>query len=133
MKQKRLRKIPGVHGSEQATAKAVQNAFDIAVNYRLRLVEGNAGNSRGSVATNSRQVGEFTGGLREVTGMLFHNFARRLVKHASAAVVSKATPSCQHRRQARRCQRLQRGKALKKFLVVGDYGGDAGLLQHDLG
>ncbi|MNH27270.1 hypothetical protein D3C79_873740 [compost metagenome] len=71
--------------------------------------------------------------LRKQAAVQITDLLRRLVQVAGTGVVTEPGPVVQHLVDGGVGQRQHIGEAGHEALIVGDDGGDLGLLQHDLG
>jgi len=94
---------------------------------------GDAGNGCGGVAPDPGQFAESCGGMRNLAAKFAAHLPGGLVQETGAAVVAQAAPQRQHAVHGSRGQRRDGGKRLQKPAIVLEHGGDAGLLEHDLG
>ena len=70
--------------------------------------------------------------LRDSPAVIFDYFFSRLLKHLSAAIVSKALPHSKHIFKWRVCKRTYCGKCTNKLRIFRDNAVNLRLLEHDL-
>jgi hypothetical protein len=116
-----------------AARQALNNSFDVAINYSHGFFEGDAGDGGGGVSPDAGKIAEGGRGLRENAAVPFNNFPSALVEHARPAVVAETTPGGENGIKRRGGERCDAGKALEEEAVVFENGGDARLLEHDFG
>src|SRR5262249_39009180 len=95
------------------------------------LTEGDAGDCGRGIFTNSSEGKNLFAHPRKFSAEFSDNLSRRLLRIAGAAVVTKSGPKAKDLLFRRFGKRLHIWKALQKAFVVGNYRGNARLLQHD--
>jgi hypothetical protein len=110
-----------------------EDALDVAVEDGDGFTEGDAGDGGRGVLANAGEGAEAVGGARELTEELALNELGGAVQEMCAAVVAEAGPEGEHVFFAGLGEGFERGEAAQELGVALDDGGDARLLEHDLG
>jgi hypothetical protein len=107
-----------------------EDALDVAIDDRYWLIECDGTDGSGRVRTHTWKGLPFIRGDRPCSGEFFQDQASCLLESAGARVVAKAGPELEEAIEwsvGNRLQVRQRGHPAQ---VVGNDGGDLGLLQH---
>jgi len=110
-----------------------EDSRDVGVDGGLGALEGEGGHGTGCVAPDSGEVEEPIGLGREASRTVADDLASQPVEVCRAAVVAEPIPVLAHGGGAGSRQRLQRGEALEKGVIVLLDPSHLGLLEHDLG
>jgi len=113
--------------------EAGHDALDVAIDHIGRLVERGGGHDGSGVGAQAGEGKEGGFGRGEVAGVFGYHNLRAAVQQVRAAVVAEALPVVEDVGDGGCGQALHGGEAGQKALVIGDDGGDGGLLEHDLG
>jgi hypothetical protein len=112
---------------------AKEDALDVAVEHGDGFAEGDGGDGGCGVLADAGEGAEAVGGARELAVELALNELRGAVEEMGAAVVAEAGPEGEHVVFFGLGEGFEGGKAAQELGVALDDGGDARLLEHDLG
>ncbi len=110
-----------------------EDARDVAVDDRLRSVEGDRGHRPRRVATDARERAQGLRVVGQAPSVLLDHRARRALEVARTRVVAETRPQPEHRVGLGPGEARDVRKAREEALVVGDHRLDARLLQHRFG
>jgi hypothetical protein len=113
--------------------EAGEDAGDVRFDDRDRLFEGERGNGIRGISANSGELLNRGQVFRENAGVLFRYGNRCRPQISGAGVVAEALPGVQDVIFGSSGERGEIGEAAKPLFIIGDDGGDLGLLEHELG
>ena len=123
----------GLSGVISDSEEAAEHPDDVAVEYCVIAVEGDAEHGRRGVGSKAGQRGEVVVGVRDSAVECFDDGLCGPVEVARPGVVSKPFPGLEDVGPWGRSQALEGGKAGQETVVVGGNGVHLGLLQHKFG
>ena len=89
--------FPHFFATDMFAGDSAQHTLHVAIHDRDWFLEGNAGDGGSCVPSNPGEITQLSGCWRKVALMLSHDFFSRGMKHASAAIITKAAPCGEHR------------------------------------
>ena len=111
----------------------VKHALNVAIDNGDGFSERDARDGRGGVASDAGKLAPGFGGAREFSFAVMGDELGGLMQPAGAMVVAKTAPQGENGLFTCFRQIMDGGKALHPARVVIEDGGDASLLEHDLG
>ena len=111
---------------------ARQHALDVAIEYGLAAASRQRLDGGSGGAADARQLGEQLARIGQLAAVLADDALRGAMQVARARVIPEPRPQVQHRVERGGGQRCDIREAVHEALVIGDYGRNLGLLQHDL-
>jgi hypothetical protein len=113
--------------------KPSQHATRVRFDNRNRLIKRKAGHCMRGVFPDSGKLSHLLDSPREMSAISSHNGFGRGVEISRASVIAEALPHSKHVIFRSACQGSEIGKRAEPLVIIGDYGGDLRLLQHELG
>lgn len=123
----------GGHWIERQSKETDEDAGDVSVNDGGAAIEGNGGDRTGRAAADSGQSQERLDGIGDAAGVVGDDAASGGVEVSRAGVVSQAGPESEDPVERSGGEPADGGEAAQEALIVGNDGGDLGLLEHGFG
>ena len=113
--------------------KPCQNSSGVSFDDWNGLIEAKAGHGMRGVFPDAGKLLHLLDFTRKLSSVSIHNRSRCAVEISRASVIAESLPRAKHVvfRSASQCGEIR--KPAKPFVIIRDYGGDLGLLEHDLG
>lgn len=108
-----------------------EDADDVAIEEWLGLIEGDARDGAGGVASDALQGEDGIEIVREEAVVFITDFLRGLLHVADAGVIAESFPEFVDAFRRSFCERCDRGERLHPTFPIGDHRPDLGLLEHD--